>query len=275
MVALAQPLSRSKSPGISSSRLRPRPRTGKYPYPRSTRTTSGRRFYSPGIGKWLSRDPIWEKGFRASANQDAMQFSPVEELGQRLIVLSHYGELSEDVSVAALATTLHNRYLFVLNDPVVFTDRLGLNITLETGSDSTEWFDRLNNIYHQQVCVDLWKDNATCTEETKWECCHRGKTCFSFAYIGRQWPQFSSTWLGWASAVVGAIMQGEIYERDQAIGATIDSTHMTTMQQDRNWLNYMADGTPHRVGTKDGYSVLRHNCRKYSQWEFRDAPLHW
>ena len=72
MVALAQHVSRSNSPGIASSRARPRPRMGKYPlvrrrlgvgaYPRSTLTTSGRRFYSPGIGRWVNRDAIEEDG---------------------------------------------------------------------------------------------------------------------------------------------------------------------------------------------------------------------
>ena len=52
MVAFAQPLSRSNSPGIASSRARPRPRLGKYPYPRSALTTSGYR-YDP-IGNRLT-----------------------------------------------------------------------------------------------------------------------------------------------------------------------------------------------------------------------------
>ena len=41
MVAFAQPLSRSNSPGIASSGRRPRPRIRKYPYPRFSRARLG------------------------------------------------------------------------------------------------------------------------------------------------------------------------------------------------------------------------------------------
>lgn len=61
------------------------------------------------------------------------------------------------------------------------------------------------------------------------------------------------------------------YEADPVTGSRIVKRHTTTMAQDEKWLRY-AYG---RVGKEDGYSVARHNCRKYSQWEFRDAPLHW
>ena len=36
--------------------------------------------------------------------------------------------------------------------------------------------------------------------------------------------------------------------------------------EERDW------DDPWRVGTEDVYSLARHNCRTYSQWEFRDAP---
>ncbi|MDT4798993.1 hypothetical protein FQZ97_316390 [compost metagenome] len=127
-------------------------------------------------------------------------------------------------------------------------------ITLETGNTGAGF---LNNLVHQQVCVDRPS---------------RSKRCYSFAATGAQAPQFSSTWLGWSSWVTGAILQGEVYDPTPVSGASIVSTHTPTVAQADNWVNYM-DGS--RLGLKDGYSVARHNCRLFSQWEFRDAPSHW
>jgi hypothetical protein len=127
-------------------------------------------------------------------------------------------------------------------------------ITLETGNTGAGF---LNNLVHQQVCVDRPS---------------RAKRCYSFAATGAQAPQFSSTWLGWDSWVTGAILQGQVYDPAPVSGATIESTHTPTVAQADNWVNYM-DGS--RLGLQDGYSVARHNCRLFSQWEFRDAPSHW
>lgn len=127
-------------------------------------------------------------------------------------------------------------------------------ITLETGNTGAGF---LNNLVHQQVCVDRPS---------------RAKRCYSFAATGAQAPQFSSTWLGWDSWVTGAILQGQVYDPAPVPGASIDSTHTPTVAQADNWVNYM-DGS--RLGLQDGYSVARHNCRLFSQWEFRDAPSHW
>jgi len=130
-------------------------------------------------------------------------------------------------------------------------------ITLETGNIGAGF---LNNLVHQQVCVD---SHSAGTD---------AKRCFSFAATGVQWPQFSRTWLGWSSPVVGAILKGQVYEPDPVPSATVVGRHSPTAAQGANWLSYMT-GT--RLGLQDGYSVARHNCRKYSQWEFRDAPTHW
>ncbi|WP_081608066.1 eCIS core domain-containing protein [Metapseudomonas furukawaii] len=127
-------------------------------------------------------------------------------------------------------------------------------ITLETGNTGA---GALNNLVHQQVCVDRPS---------------RSKRCYSFAATGAQLPQFASTWLGWSSWVTGAILQGEVYDPAPVPGASIVSTHTPTVAQADNWVNYM-DGS--RLGLQDGYSVARHNCRLFSQWEFRDAPSHW
>jgi len=127
-------------------------------------------------------------------------------------------------------------------------------ITLETGNSGA---GVINNLVHQQICVDRPS---------------RSKRCFSFAATGGQLPQFSSTWLGWDSWVTGAILKGEVYDPAPVSGATIESTHTPTVAEADNWVDYM---DTKRLGLTDGYSVARHNCRLFSQWEFRDAPLHY
>jgi ferredoxin len=129
------------------------------------------------------------------------------------------------------------------------------DITLETGNIGAGF---LNNLVHQQICVDRYGPGR--------------KRCFSFAAIGAQLPQFSSTWLGWSSWVTGAILKGEVYEPSPVSGATIVSRHTPKATQGAKWLGYMLST---RLGLQDGYSVARHNCRTFSQWEFRDAPSHW
>jgi hypothetical protein len=129
-------------------------------------------------------------------------------------------------------------------------------ITLETGNTAAS---PLNNLVHQQVCVDGYSAVGR-------------KRCFSFGADGVQAPQFSTTWLGWSSIVAGALLHGVLYESVPVSSASVASRHVPTMAQAANWLDYMT-GT--RLGLTDGYSVARHNCRAFSQWEFRDAPLHW
>jgi hypothetical protein len=132
-------------------------------------------------------------------------------------------------------------------------------ITLETGNVGA---GSINNAVHQQICADAGSGT--------------GKQCFSFGALEGlakfQMPQFSSTWLGWDSLVVGAILKGEVYNPYPVPGATIVSRHTPTAPQVGNWVAYMR-GT--RLGLQDAYSVARHNCRLFSQWEFRDAPSHW
>ena len=167
-----------------------------------------------------------------------------------------------------------NVYKFVENNSLAGIDYLGLDIRLERGNDTT--WQILNNIFHMQVCVDQWElSDPNCTDENKWdnECnCHIGIECFSFARTGIQAPQFSQSWLGWSSPVGGAILRGEVYTTAPVADAAVHDTHVTTMEQDENWYNYMVSV---RVGLIDAYSVARHNCVKYSRMEFDDAPLHW
>jgi Domain of unknown function (DUF4157) len=126
-------------------------------------------------------------------------------------------------------------------------------ITLETGNVGA---GPGNNLLHQQICVD----DGT------------GKDCFSFAAIGIHLPQFSLTWLGWSWPYAGTVLRGQVYNPGPVPGATIVSRHSPTAAQAAKWRSYMR-GT--RLGLQDAYVLADHNCRKFSQFEFRDAPSHW
>ena len=190
------------------------------------------------------------------------QYSPGTKKGRRLIAHelthvvqsgsegSHFDQRYEKCSASSIDHTIRRQ------DGGVDVDAdSACDITLETGNIGNGF---LNNLVHQQVCVDRHDQGR--------------KRCFSFAATGLQTPQFSSTWLGWNSLVVGAVIKGEIYEPRPVSSATVVDRHTPTVAQGTRWLNYIRNT---RLGIQDGYSVARHNCRLYSQWEFRDAPSHW
>jgi RHS repeat-associated protein len=217
------------------------------------------RNYDPSPGRFINRDPMAEPGFELigqsllpdndpSKVNDADGDGPLGFAPQ--LELANGGTLIEPDA----ADYEWNRYAFVLNRPTMAVDALGLDITVETGNAGA---GPINNRVHQQICVFN---------------CNMEKQCFSFGMIGWQLPEFSKTWLGWKSLVTGAILKGQIYPADPVPGATIYDRHTTTAAQDAKWLQYE---TTKRLWLTDGYSVGRHNCRTYSQWEFRDAPLHW
>jgi hypothetical protein len=160
----------------------------------------------------------------------------------------------------ALVDALHPAYRFVNNNPVSSVDSLGEDIYLQTGNDSG---NPINDRIHQSICVDTWSGSYGC-------CGHKtGKACFSFGANGK-WriPIPSGTWLGWSEFNAGGPMVGEIYSADDT--GTVVNTIKTTCKQDMMFLIYMNA----RLGSIDTYSVGRHNCRRYSQYEFRDAPSH-
>ncbi len=61
-------------------------------------------------------------------------------------------------------------------------------------------------------------------------------------------------------------MVGMIYEAD--VVGTVVKRKKTTPKQDKEWLREMEE----KLGTRDVYSVGRHNCRNFSQREFDNAP---
>lgn len=243
----------------------------------------GYRYYLPRLGRWLNRDPIEEKGFRV-LTPDTLHSLPIMGANPILIASSDYGFSSRNLSIRVFGRNEENLYLFVLNNPVIFADRLGLDILLETGNNlPVYWywpFNKLNNLVHQSVCVDEWdRTKRGCTEQNKWECCKKGTRCFTFSKLGGlagwSYPKFSLTWLGWSGywvASTGDTLWGIIEEVPRVPGSTAVNRHSTSMKQDSNWLIYML---LKRVGLEDSYTIAGHNCRLYSQLEFEDAPLHW
>lgn len=150
-----------------------------------------------------------------------------------------------------------NLYGFVKNNAIKNIDPLGEDIYLYTGNNSG---NPINDNLHQTVAVDTWSDGCPSRKT--------GVRGFSFGYIGQwgwNWPD--GTWLGREGFTLpGYWMVGEIYEAP-VVGKCV-STKKTTPEQDREWLKNMES----KVGTRDVYSVGRHNCRAFAQDEFNNAP---
>jgi len=195
------------------------------------------RYYDPAPGRFFTIDPL---GVVPNAFLKNERFAPRNQY--------HDGM---------------NLYEYVQSNPINRVDPYGLNIYLITGNNS---WNPVNNALHQKVCADYWNTYRQSDGTMKYV--PEGKVCFSFAAtrVGITPPK--KTWLGWKSLVLGGCLRGQIY-MDSYTGGTITMMKKTTPQQDINWLNYMLT---ERVGLEDVYSVARHNCRKYSQMEFADAP---
>jgi RHS repeat-associated protein len=183
----------------------------------------GYRYYDPGTGRWLSRDPLEEKGGA-------------------------------------------NIYGFVVNSPINKFDKDGRDIYTMKRNAGSCGCDCIN-AFHMAVCVDTWGAGGTNPI---------GRACFSFQRPAGAWGIYGpkATWLGWSSWTF-CCLEGKIYrdgETEAAVDGEILRRQQTAPEQDSAWFRYM---TTKRVDTKDGYSVARHNCRKYSNMEFDDAPNHY
>jgi len=245
------------------------------------------RTYDPAHGRWLQRDPgakgaacdvthAFPRGgttdparIQGFAQRVSVEYVPETRDVTHLIRNQRLSLSQRELQDRAIAaevepTRLHgqyrdgmNLYCYVRENPMRYMDPQGTDIYLKTGNNTS---NPINNAIHQNVCVDTWDS----------KCCGKtGIACFSFGYNGNwKWRWFSRTWLGWSSiTLAGYLMEGEIYETDDT--GTVVKTKKTTCTQDTRWLNYMRFT---RVRTTDVYSAARHNCRKYAQWEYRDAP---
>lgn len=178
-------------------------------------------FYNPQMRRWMTRDPIEEKG----------------------------GE---------------NLYEFCANNPVSNYDKLGLDVTLTTGNRNAAWWQVGNRYLHQEICVDTWSWN-------KKSCCWRriGRSCYSFAATGVGLGAPDNDWLGMDGVKGPGILRGEVYlTSDQGLE---DSEVLETSPcQDITFLDYLKS----LKRQQDTYSLLRHNCRAFSQ-AMMDKAKNW
>jgi hypothetical protein len=214
--------------------------------------------YNAKLGRFMQRDPIGTSPRVVHSEQGPKMVGTQGPIVSHLFgsatlqERANYNELNNTGEQGQYIDGM-NLYEYVSSNPINYVDPWGLNIYLITGNNSGKW---LNDKIHQKVCVGCSKDNI--------------KACFSFGrkeenYWG--WAVPSTSWLGWSSLNSGGPQRGVIYEDDYT-GGSIKGTKITTFEQDATWLQYMSL----RVGMEDTYSVGRHNCRKYSQMEFADAP---
>jgi hypothetical protein len=104
-------------------------------YPRSAIGVSGLRYYSPSLGRWLSRDPIAERGFRNLRNRVSFRRdSRVDSLAPRLReeIDRHLNGLlpSSDVLTSLIVTPEVGQsadYGFCHNSPWNYVDPHGLS----------------------------------------------------------------------------------------------------------------------------------------------------
>ena len=139
-----------------------------------------------------------------------------------------------------------NFYAYVQNDPVNRIDPEGLKIYLKTGNNATLVGTNIKNpvqdAVHQSIMVDT----------------ENGQRAFSFGMSGFG-VTISSNWLG-EDSYTFTLLEGTVYEAHYTRGDVVEVLN-TTPEQDKQFLEYLES----RVGEKAGYSVGRHNCRKFSQ----------
>jgi len=182
-------------------------------------------------------DPIAAQGMWKAGSEHTAEF----------IAASHLAQYTDGM----------NLYQYVASNPTRYLDPKGTDIYLINGNPGA---GSTNDALHQKVCADLWGPRR---------CKKIGKACFSFGKVGWMFRVGARlNWLGWRSYVLGGlVMKGEICE--DGPGGKVVKTKKTRPAQDVAWVKWMRKW---RVGTQDVYSVGRHSCRKYSQWEYRDAP---
>jgi RHS repeat-associated protein len=152
-------------------------------------------------------------------------------------------------------------YRYGINSGINVTDPFGLDIYLKEGNNTG---NIINDVLHRQVCVDTWKQG-----ECKYD--RQAPVCFSFGAPAKsEWfPKRQNEWLGWKVIVLpGIVFPGKIYIAAD-VGPKIIKQKKTTVEQDKTWLAYMVNI---RKDTPGPYRLITHNCRRYSELEFGDAP---
>ncbi len=91
-----------------------------------------------------------------------------------------------------------------------------------------------------------------------------GQRAFSFGASGIS-LSLSTEWFE-EKSMTATILEGTVYESNYTSGR-VSSELQTTPEQDKQFLNYLLS----YKGKTAGYSVGRHNCRKFSQLMFQRA----
>jgi RHS repeat-associated protein len=155
---------------------------------------------------------------------------------------------------------------YVSNSSSNFTDPTGLDIYLSKGQAGR--FDPVG-VIHQDIAVDTWEDGGDCGGSKR-----TGIQAFSFGVADeKRLKRFGAqnNWLGFRDVIAvglfglpaGFHMEGIVYK------STFDPNQIvsrlrTTPAEDRAFLKHME----RRVGTRDRYTVLWHNCVNYTNHEF-------
>ena len=143
----------TESESASSTSSSSRPKTA---YRRVSGLVSGHRYFSPEIGRWISRDPIGELGFESIPMTVAFIDSPTP--------LMENGD-------KGLAAQLEPLYAHTHNDPINSFDVLGL----ACGSGWSEWLvpDKPGGFPFESPCQnhdDCYGDKGCKAGKTKAEC---------------------------------------------------------------------------------------------------------
>jgi RHS repeat-associated protein len=153
-------------------------------------------------------------------------------------------------------------YRYVGNDPTGGIDPSGLDVYLETykgacnpGEGCSDSLCSPCNAYHQRIGVDTWDANGN----------FAGTVYFSFRSDGYRWPTFGSTWLGFTGVHQwGQYLDGVVYQDKSGGEYRVDKRKKTSKAQDAAELDRLRA----LENTHAAYSVLRLNCRAFSQYEF-------
>jgi RHS repeat-associated protein len=158
-----------------------------------------------------------------------------------------------------------NLYRYAQNAPLKSTDPSGRSIYVITGANPakipfTNIPNPVNKALHQDIAVDTWKMQGGRWVKT-------GRHYYTFSATGTFYPWFGSNWLGlgtsWTATGVTGVVSDETKNRRVGDG-TVSRLLQTTPAEDNAFKAYLDTF----VGKEDGYSVARHNCRLYSQWQF-------
>lgn len=201
--------------------------------------------YNPKTGRWLTRDPI--------GVQDGLALWYFKDGG--LPKQKGHRPIKQYADGA-------NAYQYVNSSPTAKVDPFGTDIYLKSGNQRWNPVIRYG---HLKVCADDWRIIARGGEDLKYQ--KAGLRCFSFGRTVkyRRFPK--NTWLGWKMPVPPLCWSGMIYD-DTYTAGSVKARKRTIAEQDLKWIEYMRK----RVGTRDGYSARKYNCRLYSRKEFADAP---